>query len=261
MAPNPPSPPPAVVNRLELRVLAMRRSGHHAVLHWLLRQAAGPALFLNDVALDERGALRGNRFSRYRNLPADAEARDRAGERVAKDLLAWNLEDRGVVEMAAFCRGLSPASHGASGRVRHLIVLRDPWNWLASRFRAEPADPLDGGAALARWREQAREALGRTALLPDLRPVSFNRWVAEEGYRRELAADLGLAFDDAGFREVEWPGGSSFGSEGVRADNAVVLARYLGYAADPAFRAAFDPETVELAEAFFGWNPFPGSLW
>jgi len=246
--------PPPIVNQSEIRVLAMRRSGHHAVIHWLLSQAAGPALFLNDVSLDEQGELRGNRFSRYLHLPEAAAARDRAGDWVAKELLVWNLEDRGVAELADLCRRCR--GRGASGRVRHLVVVRDPWNWLASRFRAEPGDPLDGGAALARWKEQMRECLGQTAVLSDPLAVSFNRWVADEGYRRALAAELGLAFDDAGFREVLWPGGSSFGSEGVRADNSVVLSRWRGLAADPAFRAAFDPETVELAEAFFGWNPF-----
>jgi hypothetical protein len=248
------TPPPLVVNRSEIRVLAMRRSGHHAVIHWLLRQVAGPALFLNDVSLDERGELRGNRFSRYLHLPEEAAARDRAGDWVAKELLVWNLEDRGVGELADLCRRWR--GRGASGRVRHLVVVRDPWNWLASRFRAEPADPLDGGAALARWKEQARECLGRTAVLPDRLAVHFNRWVADAEYRRALAAELGLAFDDTGFREVEWPGGSSFGSEGVRADNSVVLARWRELAADPAFRAAFDPETVELGEALGGSNPF-----
>jgi len=246
-----------IVNRSELRVLAMRRSGHHAVIHWLLCQAAGPALFLNDGTLDGQGELAGNRFSRYLHLPEADAARDRAGDWVEKDLLVWNLEDRGIVELAELCRRFR--GRGASGRVRHLVVVRDPWNWLASRFAAEPADPLDGGAALARWKEQLRECLGRTALLPDRLAVSFNRWVAEEEYRRDLAAELGLAFDDAGFREVVWPGGSSFGSEGVRADNAVVLSRWRERAADPVFRAAFDAETVELAEAFFGWNPFAGT--
>jgi hypothetical protein len=245
---------PPVVNASELRVVAMRRSGHHAVIHWLLRQAQGPALFLNDVSLTAEGELRGNRFSRYLNLPEAAAERDRAGDWVAKELLVWNLEDRGVAELADFCRRCR--GRGASGRVRHLVVVRDPWNWLASRFRAEPADPLDGGAALPRWKEQMRECLERTALLPGCLAVSFNRWVADESYRRHLAVELGLPGSDSGFREVEWPGGSSFGSEGVRADNSVVLSRWRELAADPSFRAAFDRETVELGEAFFGGNPF-----
>ena len=243
-----------VGNASEIRVLAMRRSGHHAVIHWLLRQARGPALFLNDVSLDPGGELRGNRFSRYLNLSAEAAERDRAGDWVNKELLVWNLEDRGVAELVDFCRRCP--GRGASGRVRHLIVVRDPWNWLASRFRAEPDDPLDRGAALPRWREQARECLGRTALLPGRLAVSFNRWVADEAYRRQLAAELGLPGDDAGFREVEWPGGSSFGSEGVRADNSVVLSRWREMAGEAAFRTAFDPETVELGEALFGPAPF-----
>jgi hypothetical protein len=210
---------------------------------------------LNDGTLDERGKLRGNRFSRYVHLSEAEEARDRDGDWVDKELLIWNLEDRGIVELIDFCSRFK--GRGASGRVRYLVVVREPWNWLASRFRAEPHDPLDGGAALARWKEQVRECLGYTRLLPELVAVSFDRWVADPAFRRTLATELGLAFDDAGFREVAWPGGSSFGSEGVRADNSIVLSRWREFATDPAFRGAFDSETVELAEAFFGQAPLP----
>ncbi|HTQ79140.1 MAG TPA: hypothetical protein VMM92_04030, partial [Thermoanaerobaculia bacterium] len=79
-----------IVNHRELRVLAMRRSGHHAVIHWILRQIGAPALFLNDCSLTETGELRGNRFSRYAHLAAEEAARDQAGDWVEKALLLWN---------------------------------------------------------------------------------------------------------------------------------------------------------------------------
>jgi hypothetical protein len=239
------------VNRREVRLLAMRRSGHHAVVHWILSQLPGPGLFSNDGKVDG-GRLVGNRFSRYVNLDDDAVARDRAGELVAKDLYLWNAEDRAVEEMAALA---APAARGASREVVHLLVLRDPWNWLASRRRAEPERPLAGTPELAAWKGQVREALRRTRLLAPLVAVDFRRWVAEETYRRDLAAVLDLPFTDAGFREVALPGLSSFATDAVRADNAVVLSRHRELAGDPEIEAALDGETLELAAAFFGWRP------
>lgn len=241
------------VNAMELRVLAMRRSGHHAVIHWLLRQLRGPGLFLNDCRVDADGVLLGNRFSRYVNVSEADAGRDRAGDLVPKDLLVLNFEDLSVGELAA-CLART-GGRGASGRVRHLIVVRDPFNWVASRRRIEPAQELARSALLECWKGHVRECLRRTAVLPDLLPVDFGRWVGEAGYRRALAEELGLPFDDAGFREVVQPGLSSFDSESVAADNSVVLDRWREHAGDPGYRSVFDAEVIELAEAFFGFNP------
>lgn len=229
----------------------MRRSGHHAVVHWILSQLPGPGLFANDGKVDG-GRLVGNRFSRYVNLPAADVARDRAGEPAGLDMYLWNAEDRTVEEMAGLARH---AARGASAEVVNLLVLRDPWNWLASRRRAEPARPLAGTPEIAAWKGQVKEALRRTRHLEPLLAVDFRRWVAEEGYRSALAAALGLPFTDAGFREVALPGLSSFATDAVRADNAVVLERHREMGGDPEIRAALDGEVRELAAAFFGWSP------
>src|ERR1700730_9867565 len=37
-----------IVNKREFRVFAMKRSGHHAVINWLLLHFTGPAYFLNN---------------------------------------------------------------------------------------------------------------------------------------------------------------------------------------------------------------------
>lgn len=230
------------VNRTEVRALAMRRSGHHAVIHWILRQVRGLGLFLNDCRLDGQGNVVGNRFSRSVNP---------AGEEDPNDLYLCNFEDLGVEELAALFRQVR--SRGRSLRVLHLLVVRDPFNWVASRLKAEPGLPLEG--LLERWKGHVRECLGRTRILPDLVPVDFSRWVADAGYRAGLAAALGLDFDDRGYREVELPGLSSFDTGRVVEDNSVVLERWRDFRDDEAYLAALDAEVIELAEAFFGFNP------
>ena len=229
-------------NRTEIRALAMRRSGHHAVLNWILRQVRGPGLFLNDCRLDADGNVAGNRFSRTVNP---------AGEGVPNDLYLCNFEDLGVEELAALLG--RARSRGPSERVLHLLVVRDPFNWVASRLKAEPGLPLAG--LVERWKGHVRECLGRTRTFPDVVPADFSRWVADDEYRRTLATALGLDFDDRGFREVELPGLSSFDTGRVQEDNSVVLERWKDFRGDEAWRAALDAEVIELAEAFFGFNP------
>jgi hypothetical protein len=234
--------------RTEMRALAMRRSGHHAVLNWILRQVRGPGLFLNDCRLDAEGNVAGNRFSRTVNPAGDPAAN--TADTAANDLLLCNFEDLGVDELDALLRR---ARGRRSERVVHVLVVRDPFNWVASRLKAEPGLELAG--LLARWKGHVRECLGRTRILPGLVPVDFRRWVSDAGYRRTLATALGLDFDDRGFREVELPGLSSFDTERVLEDNQVVLERWRGFRDDAAWRAALDGEVIELAEAFFGFNP------
>lgn len=243
------------VNRQELRVLAMRRSGHHAVMHWIARQQEGPALFLNSCELDGDGRLIGNRFSRYYGLSPAEQERDRAGDTVAKDLLIFNVEQCGIEEFAALMRAARPP--GRSRRVRHLIVVRDPFNWAASQLGTLGIYTLEEGL-IETWKGHLRECLGRTRVLPDPLAVDFTRWVDDEGYRRRLAAELGLAFSDRGFREVLLPGGSSWSSDEVRADNSVTGERWRKFVGVEEFWANFDAETLELAEAFFGFNPMAG---
>ncbi|MFL6292429.1 MAG: hypothetical protein ACJ759_16170 [Thermoanaerobaculia bacterium] len=227
--------------RTEMRALAMRRSGHHAVLNWILRQVRGPGRFLNDCRLDPEGNVVGNRFSRTVNP---------AGDGVPDDLCLCNFEDLGVEELAAL---LGRARSRGSERVLHLLVVRDPFNWVASRLKAEPGLPLAG--LVERWKGHVRECLGRTRIFPDAVPVDFRRWVADAAYRAGLATALGLDFDDRGFREVELPGLSSFDTGRVQEDNSVVLERWKDFRGDEAWRAALDAEVIELAEAFFGFTP------
>src|SRR5262249_45278515 len=144
---------------------------------------------------------------------------------------------------------------GRSRHIRNLVVVRDPFNWLASQMKAQPSVPLKGSAMVERWKGHVRECLGQTRILPHLVPINFSRWVADVTYRQFLSRELGLEFRDAGFREVELPGLSSFDTEAVLEDNAVVLGRWKSFIGDETYRSLFDSELLELSDEFFGFNP------
>lgn len=233
------------VNENEWRVLALRRSGHHAVIHWIIRQCQGPGLFLNDCRLTSSGRLLGNRFSRYFNMaPREAE-NDLAGvELASKQLYIYNLEDLSAQQFKEVTQAALP--RGSSRRVMDVVVVRDPFNWAASRQQAEPRLDLGAEGLIERWKSHARLALGHEH--DGLLVIYFSRWVRDRDYRRQLCGRLRIPFSDAGFEEVELPGISSFDASQVALDNQVVLQRWKKRVWDEGYRRWMaDEELLELA--------------
>jgi hypothetical protein len=262
-----PVPSPAV-NALEIRLVALRRSGSHAIVHWLLRQLPGSGVFLNCCKPGENpyaSCYRGDSVARGPNLD-----RERDAGPTPKDFLLYGYEDRELSEVfsdafeAAHDRWLGP-----SARRFDLLVLRDPWNHLASLLRwargsVHPISLDSVTRAAERWKAYAREALGETRhLRHSPTPVLFNRWVEDAGYREELAARLGVPFTDAGRDEVARWGPATWGDsfDGLaydgRAREMPVLERFRWCAEDPFYRGLFDAELVGLSQRLFG--PLPGT--
>jgi hypothetical protein len=226
------------------------RSGHHAIIHWLLRHFDGPVLFRNNAL--------GAEHSVYRNA-TDEYVRVDARTPLPKDCYLFNLEDLRLTEVARVLEERREyLARGASRRLYRLLVVRDLPNFIASRLKADgvtiPAFPCADWSGL--WASHAREMAGLTRTIPGLIPVSYNRWAAEEGYRRELSARLGLRFTDAGRDHVPRIGaGSSF--DGRRFDGRgremAVLERFRVLEDDPELLAfTADPELLALSALLFG---------
>jgi hypothetical protein len=246
-------------NQVEIQVIAGMRSGHHAIIHWLLCHFAGPVLFRNNPCGAEHFV--------YRNATDDYVRAD-AERRQPKDCYVFNLEDPTIEEAAALlAERRDYLAWGTSGKVYRLLVLRDLPNFIASRLKAEgatiPLFPCVDWSGL--WASHAREFAGATETLPGLVKVSYNRWVTEEPYRRELAARLGLRFTDAGREHVSRIGaGSSFDGQRFdgRARDMAVLERYRQLGDDPELLAfTADPELRWLSALLFGIpeDPWRGS--
>lgn len=247
-------------NRLEIRVAALRRSGHHAVILWLLRQLQGQGCFLNNC---RPGVNPFESCSRRDSFLEGVSIEDELDEGITrKDYLIYNYEEKDLSEV--FCdrfEELREQFVGRSERRFDLIVLRDPFNnfasllqWAQSSGYAFPADVLQQVNCL--WKQYAREFLGETRHLGDGGlMVNFNRWFAERAYRHRICARLGVEFSDAGLQEVaDWGPASSF--DGVRyqgrAQQMKVEERWRKFRSDPYYRSLFDRETLELSRRIFG---------
>lgn len=243
-------------NQWEIQVFAGMRSGHHAVIHWLLRHFDGPVLFRNNAL--------GAEHSVYHNA-TDEYAREDARAPLPKDCYLFNLEDLPLAEVARVLEERrDDLARGSSRRLHRLLVVRDLPNFIASRLRADgvtiPAFPCEDWSGL--WASHAREMAGLTRTIPDLIPVSYNRWATEEGYRRGLSERLGLRFTDAGRDFVPGIGaGSSFDGRSFdgRGREMAVLERFRGMEDDPELLAfTADPELRALSALLFG---IPNAPW
>lgn len=284
----------------EFRVYAMKRSGHHAVMSWLMAHYSGPVYFLNNCSfadevrftstrvgtLDRQVRfcgrvsvflLNGRVIRRVEHLRKDALL-DRPAERLAAlergerqtldgiefpsqwDAYFFNLEDfdlrhHGHIPFAA-------ASRGEPDQVRDVIVLRDPFNWLASRYRGNfPVDSTILGA----WCSQCREALRETRILRNPLVVEYDRWFSEPGYRRRISEQLGYTGEDPGIgATADFGGGSSFSGFRYRdrPDEMDVLNRWKILQDDAGYRRLFRDcgELLELSRRMFPDGPRPGFL-
>jgi hypothetical protein len=232
------------------------------VILWLLRNLRGRGCFLNDCtpgASPFETCFRDESIAVGIDLDGVAAAR-----RARKDFLLFNFEDADLAEVftPAF-RQSRDTLVGTSARRLNVLVLRDPFNNLASLLRwargrrCRPRhETLERSVAL--WKQHAREYLGLTETLPDHRVlVSFNRWFADAGYRDELGRLLSFSEPASALTEVARWGptiwGDSFDglSYDERAQEMRVLERFRHYADDSQFLGLLDEEACELAAAAF----------
>lgn len=241
----------SVRTQTAIRIVGMSRSGNHAIINWILNQIEGSWAFLNCVE------PKTNPFHSARPLdcgnavlasPAGLRKGDEQQVRAAADWLVFSQEDTflnpALGERATELQGIS-------GKGADIVILRDPYNLLASRkqFDWSFVTPLTEQRI---WKQHAKRVLsGKGFGERRLVPILYNRWASEPEYRRQIAERMGLCFSDAGWdRTAACGGGSSF--EGRAHSQAGVFERWRRFADDPAFWAQIDEEMEGLAEEIFG---------
>ncbi len=256
---------PDVDNALELRVFALQRSGHHAVMNWVLANTPGRYCFLNDCRPQhppfhvERIAKNPDHWLQT-NIPDFDYRAEAAGDHAVKDLMIYNYEDRSLaqVDTAAFRRHRA-AWVGTSAHRRDLIIVRDPLNLVASRLkkflpRIKNRKRWYRRMTMDLWLEHARAALGEPQGFEDPIIINYNRFVADPAARAEAAHALGFEASDAALETVSaYGGGSSF--SGVERPPTIeeLTARWRSFETDPYFVSFFnDPAVLGAAEALFG---------
>ncbi len=246
----------------------MKRNGNHGIVNWILAQHRGNATFCN--------ALHGSEsLLDLRSDPIEAFDHNPVLHKVDltfasdKELLVLTYEDHAVGSVIE-PKPLKHYDHWIGYSVSREInvsVLRDPFNFFASRIKAElnGTYPLecwgdcfskgDGAKLWGKWKSYARRFIHFTRSdSSDLIPISYNHWLTSLEYRRCICQKLKVDLLNDEERKIVtgWGAGSSF-NEGIWQEPNIYLNRWRSFIGHRGLiEAAKDEELVELTETIFG---------
>jgi hypothetical protein len=228
---------------------ALKRSGHHAVMVWLAYHFKLPIFVLNyikpytDPYLTTRFSNNWDKESDWLVPIEDVEQI----RNVHKHCLMLSLQDFNIASLEDGRDVIWERQRtvGDSSKLFNILVLRDPFNMLASRWhKPGPVLPLDDSEFLDTWEIYAEEYLGITHFIKSKIAVNYNLWFSSIDYRKQLSAQFGLSFTDAGLNVVPKSTagyGSSFDrtSYDGRGNQMKVLERWKVCQHDKCFYEAF----------------------
>lgn len=226
-----------------LRVFGLRRSGNHAVINWLARNAPdGRSVFFNNCTPGR------NPFETFRAVevngrraggPGDDAAglARRAGDGTA---VIFSYEDAMPNE-----RRRRPVTEGVadSAIAADIVVCRSFHNWAASLVRKLQGNPAHTAAQRVAIVLKAVGLYARMLDLvaaeaaPGIVTVRYDEWMASPGYRAGLLDRLGFAQRDDSLGAVQRYGNGSSFADGARSGEELRTAeRWREMADDPEYR-------------------------
>jgi hypothetical protein len=180
-----------------IRFVGLSRSGNHPFLNWLLYKYTGRIAFVNhrQLGVSIEALRRHENHINNGDLPCfESPDRERVSNSSFWDLLVISYENQPLDRV-----------FGLDEKSRNIFILRDPFNYFASRLRHREIGRWPIAPAIKLWKSYAKEALDPQ----DKIFVNFNRWCAEKDYRQELCRELEVEFNDLGIDEVPNNGGGS----------------------------------------------------
>ncbi len=264
-----------IINEREIRFIGLQRSGNHALINWIFNQCQGKKCLLNWVVPDSNPFYSFHRKSTIKEFQADFYKNfnltlEKSGFFSKKELLIYSYEDDALGNIATdkFDRN-HDRWIGKSGVRYDLLLMRDPFNLIASRLKRDDTDvenrysfriEKERKILIELWKQYAREFLCITNHLAYNKIcVNYNKWFVDKTYRVEIADKLNIEFNDKGMEEVtQIGGGSSFDSIDYnrKASEMKVLERWKHYKDDKDFQLIFkDQELMELSGRIFGQIP------
>jgi len=236
---------------IEYEIIAMRRSGHHAVANWIGGQLNEKYVFLNNLKFHPIE-------KKWKFFPAihydkncNEISRAKTNEFQTNYIIS-GLED----ENLKVC--------DSKNKTFKVIVLRDIYNLFASRLKRKGSrclndkryenkrEDLVGKYAVDVWKEHAGEFIKKS----DYICINFNKWFSDVNYRKKVSGKLELDFNDKGKNIVANIGeGSSFDKTRFnnKANQMKVLERYKEFENDESYKAFFKrfPDLLKLNDLIF----------
>lgn len=179
-------------NQYEFRIFGLRRSGNHALISWIISNFGNNEVFyFNDV--------RNASISLY-NTPSFISKTDRRVKAIKEKLaerrhmfknkvcLIHSYEDRDL----NIIKQVDHHNNGKSENLFNILILRDPYNMVASRLELEHPNTRVTPKIMSLWEQYAKEYMGLTNILDNKIVVDYNQFCSNPEYRNKLALSLKL---------------------------------------------------------------------
>ena len=168
-------------------ILGMKRSGHHAIVNWIAHNHSNGFLHYNNCS---SGWQRGDFTPNYR--VGDTDMGIPLGQ--TKDIKhrICNVEDLDLLKFRQY-KMVDFESLKKFDEVYFALVLRDPYNWLASSIKVGGGIAPRTDSRINLWKMQAEEYLGNTCHInAPLTFVNFPKWFSSKEYRERLSYQFGM---------------------------------------------------------------------
>lgn len=233
--------------------MACKRTGHHAIMQWMLSGMPQPHFRINHCNAQTAKPVTSQVKKGLPHVIKKINSKDTF-------CFMYNVEQADIAQWSKWKLFL----HGAGafgitskvGRRDDILVVRDPFNCLASAIGAKVGGLSKMSLLL---KKHLRQALG-DCHYADCYVINYNRWFIESEYRAQIVKDLDLAWIDPNKRHGGVPvsaNGSTFDKRKYdgRGYEMDVLNRYK-LVKQAKLKKFIDPELAELSERMFGVNPF-----
>lgn len=221
-------------------VFAMSRSGHHAVINWIMANT-------NKKFTHYNNCIRG--WSDGHIKPFRGKVEQKGGE--GGHIVLKNIEDMDTNNMNKL-----PNLED----YRIITINRDPLNWIASSMKNGghtnqnlDKDWTDEVGNKMRNRIACYKSLMSISELDEVIDINYNKWFSDEEYRKKLAERLGLDSHHKGLNKLSnWGGGSSFTKKRVQdARKLDVLNRWKLMEDNERFKSLIDDDLVKISKKHF----------
>ena len=241
--------------RKRILVMAIARSGHHAVIHWICKNFNGIVMYYNNC----------NHLLHWRNKSVYIN-NDRMG--IIAVCSFENFDLNGFKEL------------GLNNKFTHIVfVHRDPYNLFASSLAKgkkglalidKTFRPSQKRVKYTQYHcgtmtrqdmfvQYTKQILGEEDYIGEpIIDINYNRWFAEKTYRMEICDKLDMKHTDEGLDYVSLRGGGSsfdgrkYRKKGTKMD---VLNRWKHFVNDEKFNKLLTDEIKEYSKRYFNFNP------
>ncbi len=228
--------------KYEYRVWGIKRSGHHAILHWIMSHYTNKS-YINDI-------LGNTAFKLYKDTPFPVEIQ-RSNNHF------YNIEDGDFQNISnRFTRVQKLGLCNLTDNFVDIIIIRDIFNLIASRIASTINMKID---IINLYKQYAKEFLRQTQFLKNPILINYNTWFISQEYRQSILDRLNIQHSSKSreyLQKVTKEGkGSSFDQMkyDTKAQDMKVLDRWEYFKDDEKYIKHFnDNELLDLTYQIFG---------